>query len=377
MRGNKTLIFIALFLILGTVVGYFWWSSRDPGEEVVGPMPTTEELDLTGLTVDIVVAAQRIDRGKLILAEDKAVIMQPWPEDMLPLVYFDSLEQVDGKFARMEIPRGAPVVPDMLGQPGGMLAVSGSSAALFETGRVAYAIPIDTQGAVGWAPLPGDHVDVLAAIKLIAVDEEFQSPLPNMFQALPKGDAEESAEFTGGVYGRFETLPNGQDAVIYPSGTGDIPNLVVQMTVQNAIIWHIGTWQEEETAQVPVGGGGTSVETEAEEGSGMLGGTLGMQATPLPATPEDPIRVDLVTLLVTRQDAVVLKYLMEMGADLDLVLRPAGDTATAITEPVWLRYILDKYQIPDTVPDLPIALTPVHEMLELTPAPTPTPEVQQ
>ncbi|MCD6345550.1 MAG: hypothetical protein J7M17_08130, partial [Anaerolineae bacterium] len=219
MRGNKTLIFIALFLILGTVVGYFWWQSRGPGEEVVEPTPTEEP----SLTVDIVVAAQRIDRGKLILAEDNAVIMQPWPEDLLPLVYFDSLEQVDGKFARMEIPRGAPVVPDMLGQPGGMLAVSGSSAALFEAGRVAYAIPMDTQGAVGWAPLPGDHVDVLAVIKLIAMDEEFQSPLPNMFQALPRGGAEESVEFTGGVYGRFETLPNGQDAVIYPSGTGNIP----------------------------------------------------------------------------------------------------------------------------------------------------------
>ena len=166
MRGNKALVFIALFLILGVVGGYFWWQSRGPVEEAAEITPTEEP----SRTVDIVVAAQRIDRGKLILAEDNAVIMQEWPEDLLPLVYFDSLEQVDGKFARMEIPRGAPVVPDMLGQPGGMLAVSGSSAALFETGRVGYAIPMDTQGAVGWAPLPGDHVDVLAAIKLIPVD---------------------------------------------------------------------------------------------------------------------------------------------------------------------------------------------------------------
>ena len=373
MRGNKTLVFIALFLILGVVGGYFWWQSRGPIEEAVEPTPTEEP----SRTVDIVVAAQSIDRGKLILAEDNAVIMQEWPEDFLPLLYFDSLEQVDGKFARMEIPRGAPVVPDMLGQPGGMLAVSGSSAALFETGRVAYAIPIDTQGAVGWAPLPGDHVDVLAAIKLIPVDTEFQSPLPNMFQSLPRPEelqSETGVEAIQGIYGRFETLPNGQAAVIYPFDAGVLPNLVVQMTVQDAIVWHIGTWQEEEAeTQVP---GVVSDEVTEEEGDGaVLGEALQAQAPPPPPPAIiEPIRIDLITLLVTRQDAVVLKYLLEMGADLDLVLRPAGDTALAITEPVWLRYVLDKYQIPDTMPDLPIAPTPVREMLELTPLATPEPE---
>ena len=365
MRGNKTLIFIALFLLFGTVAGYFWWKSRGSDKEVVEATPT-EELNRT---VDIVVAAQNIGRGNPILVKDNAVIMQPWPEDSLPLAYFDSLEQVDGKFARMEIPRGFPVVSDMLLESGEMLAVSGSSAAWFEAGRVAYAIPMDTQGAVGWAPLPGDHVDVLAAIKLIPVDEEFQSPLPNMFQALPKGGAEESVEFTGGVYGRFEALPNGQDAVIYPSGTGNIPNLVVQMTVQDAIVWHVGTWQEEEVKMPEVS------PAETEEGGSMLNEAMQAQTTPPPpAAVVEPIRVDLITLLVTRQDAVVLKYLLEMGADLDLVLRPAGDTATAITEPVWLRYVLDKYQIPDTAPDLPIASTPVRETLELTPLATPTVE---
>ncbi len=372
MRGNKTLVFIALFLILVVVGGYFWWQSRGPVEEAVESTPTEEPI----LTVEIVVAAQRIDRGKLILAEDNAVIMLEWPEDMLPLVYFDSLEQVDGKFARMEIPRGAPVVPDMLGQPGGMLAVSGSSAALFETGRVGYAIPMDTQGAVGWAPLPGDHVDVLAAIKLIPVDTEFQSPLPNLFQSLPRPEevqSETGVEAIQGIYGRFENLPNGQAAVIYPADAGILPNLVVQMTVQDAIVWHIGAWQEENEEETQVTGV-TSEVTEEEDGS-VMGEALGAQATPPPPLAiVEPIRIDLITLLVTRQDAVVLKYLLEMGADLDLVLRPAGDTAPAITEPVWLRYVLDKYQIPDTMPDLPIAPTPVREMLELTPLATPTVE---
>ncbi|HRT31275.1 MAG TPA: SAF domain-containing protein, partial [Anaerolineae bacterium] len=96
--------------------------------------------------VDIVVAAQNIPRGERVSVENLAVVLQPWPKDALPLEYFSALEQVDQKFARMDIPRGMPVMPGMLGEPGGMLSVEGSAAALFESGRVAYTIPMDTQG---------------------------------------------------------------------------------------------------------------------------------------------------------------------------------------------------------------------------------------
>jgi hypothetical protein len=80
------------------------------------------------------------------------------------------------------------------------------------------------------------------------------------------------------------------------------------------------------------------------------------------------VRADIepVTLLVSPQDSLVLKYLMEMGADLDLVLRSAADNADlVITEPVWLRYIMDKYQLPDQQSDLPVAATPVRTPLAL------------
>ncbi len=62
-----------------------------------------------------------------------------------------------------------------------------------------------------------------------------------------------------------------------------------------------------------------------------------------------------MTLLVTREDALVLKYLYEMGADLDLALRPAGVTGTVLqTQPIWFRYILDRYQLPGEMPDDPV-----------------------
>ncbi|HOC20853.1 MAG TPA: SAF domain-containing protein [Anaerolineae bacterium] len=355
MRTNRTVILVLMLLLLVVAAGaYFLMRPRNaqtPTGEVTVTEPPYQE------TIEIVVAAQNIPRGERLSVENLAVVLQPWPKDALPLEYFDSLEQVDQKFARMDIPRGMPITPGMLGQPGGMLSVEGSAAALFESGRVAYTIPMDTQGAVGWAPMPGDRVHILAAIQLLSVDPEFQSPLPNKFLSLPATEEQQLS----GDYGRFEALPNGQDAFIYQSGPS-IPNLVVQMTVQNALVWRIGTWNE---PAVPV----TAAAGE-EQASGLLGTAPQEAATPI-ATPIMRGDIEPVTLLVYPQDALVLKYLLEMGADLDLVLCSAADSGPVITEPVWLRYVLDKYQISDQPSDLPVAATPVHPPLTLpTVAPT-------
>jgi Flp pilus assembly protein CpaB len=360
MRSNRVLVLVALILLIGAVVGGFLWWRSTGQEEEVEPTPTEEIAEY----VEIVVAAQNIGVGQKIEVEDNAVVLDEWREDALPLAgYFEALEQVDGKFARVEIPRGMPVTPNMLGEPGGRLSVSGSAAALFEAGRVAYAIPMDTLGAVAWAPKPGDHVDVIAALKLVAVDEEFQSPLPNLFTSLPTG---EEATPLSGTYGRFENLPNGTPALIVPSGPS-LPNIIVQLTVQDAIVWNIGVWPEEEEEA------GVAATPVPEQQEGVLGeGQQQQQPTPPPSPQQQGQIVKPITLLVPPQDALVLKYLWEIGADMDLALRPAGDTDPFITEPVWLRYVLDRYQIPATMPDLPVAPTPItEEQLELTPAPTP------
>ncbi len=366
MRNNRTVLIVVGVLILVCVVGgFFFWRNMQtpPGDLTPGDM--TVEVPET----QIVVAAQDVDPGKQLFSEDGAIRLQPWPEDSLPPEYFDALDQVDGKFARMEIPRGMPILPRMLGEPGGSIAVYGSSASLFgDEGKRAYVIPMDTQGAVAWAIKPGDHVDVLAAIQLVPVDEEFQTPLPNLFMSLPTG-GEDGGVALNGVYGRFETLPNGQPGLIFPSG--DNPTyIVVQLTVQDAVVWHIGVWPEEEEMAQPTG-----VAREPEGGGGLIpeGGAPQQQATPA-AVAVQRVEVEPVTLLVTPQDALVLKYLQEMGADLDLALRAKGDTAPVITEPVWLSYILDRYQIPDAPPALPVAPQSLEEQLELTPLAPEEPE---
>ncbi|MDF1514180.1 MAG: Flp pilus assembly protein CpaB [Anaerolineae bacterium] len=368
MRNNRGLVLVALFLIVVVIAGggYWYWQNvmRTPDVDV-DATPIPEPVEMT----ELVVAIQNIPRGMQIRAEDLAIELQEWPNEHLPYEFYAKIEDVDGKFARMDIPRGMPVLPDMLGQSGGMLSVSGSSASLFAPSNlVAYAIPLDTQGAVAWAIQPGDRVDVLAAFKMMAVDPGAYTEDIRMFTIL----AEEDIPAQTSPFGRFEVLPNGRLAAIYDI-TGDesmdskLSSLIVQLTVQNAVVWHVGLWQDEAQTMTP--------QAAEPAPSGALGNLTAEAApTPMPS-PVEQKDIEPVTLLVTREDALVLKYLHEMGADLDLVLRPANYTEIAIqTQPVWFRYVLDKYQLPNAMPDDPVGPLPMHEPLELLPISTPEPE---
>ncbi len=385
MRGNKTLLIVALLLIILVVVAggvYLYLQSRKAPEvgELAEATPTPEPVVYT----DIVIAMQNISRGLEIKVEDNAIALQRWPQDALPPEYYTSVEEVDGKFARMDIPRGMPILPNMLGAPGGMLAASGSAAALFEPAdRVAYAIPMDTQGAVAWALKPGDRVDVIAALAIAAMDPTFVAETMKSFTTLV-----DDPDIPGqsGHYGHFELLPNGRYAGVSGIITNSFTSLIVQLTVQDAIVWHVGLWEDVEASALVDAAAPTVAATPAAtgaEGEGTGGGLLGGGGAPAAATTPEAVSsavlvpyrdVEPVTLLVSREDALVLKYLMEMGADLDLVLRSAGFTGTVIqTQPVWFRYILDKYQLPDTMPTDVVAPAPVRIPLEVPPMVTPTP----
>lgn len=379
MRNNKALVIVAIFLLLVALGGGYLWS-----QGMIGGGTETEVAETTPIPQvtmrEIVVAAQDIPAGQQLKEADGAVKLQSWPENSLPIQYIESLGDVEGQFARMDIARGMPVLPSALGESGGRLSVYGSAAALFDDkSRRAYVIPMDTQGAVAWAIEPGDRVDVLAAIGLMPVDTEFQTRLPNSFIPLEGsggGDDEAQGLVAGREYqyGRFEDLPNGIPAFIIPPLGQSTPSyLVVQMTIQDAIVWHVGIWADEEESTTAGTAATGETAVEGEGGSISLDSTGTGAAPPLPPEQRGMDSVLPVTLLISPQDALVLKYLQEMGADLDLVLRSTGDESPIITEAVWFRYVMDRYQIPTTLPDLPVAPTPLSVPLEFS-TPTPPPE---
>jgi pilus assembly protein CpaB len=84
--------------------------------------------------------------------------------------------------------------------------------------------------------------------------------------------------------------------------------------------------------------------------------------TPMPQTgdaQQAPTKPEIITLIVSPQDAVSLNYLMLTGAKLNLVLRSAGDNQASNTEAVTLQFIMDQYNVP--VPaKLPYGMEPAN-----------------
>ena len=80
----------------------------------------------------------------------------------------------------------------------------------------------------------------------------------------------------------------------------------------------------------------------------------------MPAVPAP----DVLTLVMSRQDALVMKYAAEQGARIDLALRSAADDniEDIVTDPVTLSYIINTRNV--TPPEkLPVALDPRIDML--------------
>ncbi len=365
MRGRKTLIIILVVLINLAFVGYLLLNNmRKSAQETEPIVPeTATPLPYVGIVVS---AQDPIPRGWRFTSGDGAASVKQWPIDELPSAgYFSSLEQLDNMYAVEDIPIGRPILQSMLSE---------KPIAAFPEGRVGYGVPMDVQGGLGWHIQEGDHVDVLAAIKLVNTDPEFQSRMPNLFQTIPEpaGAGEASVMSLSGVYGRFETLPNGTAAMILPNGD-PFAQVVVQMTVQDAIVWRVGAQHTVDTGETAVVPEATVAATPAPSGGIIPQPQSQQPAVASSAVPLTRGDVELVTLLVTPQDALILKYFYEIGADLDLVLRAPNDTNYWITGAVGSRYILDRYQIPQTPSDLPVAPTDLRIPLELTPFATPSP----
>jgi pilus assembly protein CpaB len=287
------------------------------------------------------VAAQNIPQSTLITADDGAVTLETWSEDVLPeYILTEVLTDVTAAYglrARVDIARGMIIVKSMLTEePGGLGATGSDTAWQIPEGKVAYALPVARYSSVAWALQPGDHVDVLISLLIVELDEEFQSSFPNQVQCISPSDDPACTALSGHV-GRLEGLPNNFVVNLTP-GESPRARLVTQLTVQDAIVLRVGDWQEKRE-EPPVEEETATEETEQQ--------------------PVEPTRgeVEPLTLVVTPQDAVTLKHALELGADIDLVLRSAGDTDPVTTESVTLQYLLERFNI-EQPPKLPYGVEP-------------------
>jgi pilus assembly protein CpaB len=170
--------------------------------------------------------------------------------------------------------------------------------------------------------------------------------------------------------GRQEGQTGTEDTFYILPSEPQRPRLVSQTLIQNVIVLQMGNFltpaekAQLEATQPP---STPTPEPGAEQQQQQAPPT----PTPIPAPP------DVITLIVSPQDAVTLNYLIYGGAQLTLVLRNPRDAEVPATEAVTLSYLLDQYNIPIPV-KLPYGFEPAATALvppamrnDATPTPQP------
>lgn len=202
----------------------------------------------------------------------------------------------------------------------------------------------------------------------VDLDSEFQSILPNQLGTVigPSVDPESGAntitiQVSGatGLQGRTELDPVLNELTYVVPAELQRPRLVSQIVLHDAEVLQMGNFplpEEEEAAAAAVEPG----QEQEGEGEGLQqveeGGEQQQEAPPL--TPPE-----VVTLIVTPQEAVTLNYLISAEMKLTMALRAAGDDSITSTEATTLQYLLDVYSIP--VPaKLPYATEPRPDVSE-------------
>ncbi len=364
MRRARVLILFAIILLLGAAALYLIISGGG-GEDV--PADATPEGVVPSDVVFVAIAAQDIARGTRI--PDDGVVMSRMPANMVVETMISGQDEegirslVVGRIARQDIGRGVPITEKMLTESSGDLLAGGSDAALaIPPGYTAISIPITRLSSVAYAMRDGDVVDVLVTMMFVDVDPDFQSVLPNFSTIITAGGGTEefpAPSLTGAVQAfeeegrgdRFflgkveEEEETGQLFHLVPS-EDQRPRVVTQRLVENARVLHVGTFALDDEAAA------AAAAATTQEGVGAPPPPEGQQAVVVETQPPD-----IITLIVTPQEALALNWAVKTGVHMTLTLRAPNDTEVTETTSVTLGYLIETYNI--TIPTkLPYAQEP-------------------
>jgi Flp pilus assembly protein CpaB len=288
MRRGRILILLGLILAIGTAAAVYILLNQ--AQPAVPEIPTE----------DVVVAFQPIAEDEPV---EGRVEIQSKPVDQIPEGAVRSLEATATMLAAGPIPAGTILHPDMLISPE-QKRQEGELGKLVQEGYVAVAFPIDELSSVSFGVKPGDRVDILMSFAFVDIDQEsqIQTPIcPEICPGLP------------GTEGELVDLDPAQQR----------SRSVAQLTLQDAQVLGVGRWGQEEI---------TAAEEEAAQANRN-------------APPTQPTVPEYITLMLTPQDALVLKLAREYGASIDLAVRAKDDHQTFATEQVTLDYILARFGV--------------------------------
>ena len=341
-RGGILLLVIVFLILILSVAAYFVLSGTftlGGGAAAETPAP---ELST------IVVLAQPVARDDLIV--DAALEEIPYPPDKITASMFRTKAEVaDIYYARYPLVQGQPLTRELTSERPGVLQEGSEVAKTIPPGMTAISLPISRLGAVGFALRDGDRVNVIITTSFVELDTSFQSQTPNytagvigtgfLPEQLPVLTMTISSGGEASAYGRAELEPTLNQAVYVIPSESQRPRLVSQMILQNIQVLHLGAFN--------LTGDQTAVAGAPSEGAAVEG----EEPPPPPPVPE------IVTLIVSPQDAVSLTYLLYSKANITLALRSPDDPNLIDTESVTLQYLISQYNV--ALPaKLPFGLNP-------------------
>ena len=368
-KGGRTLILLALVLILGLVAIFVLFRDQLlPTNSTTGEVPQTAEEETfeaapVSTTADIYVLQQPLARGQVI--EEGHLLKVAYPrERLIEGLFITNPADAIGKRAMFELEAGMPLTFAMISG-----STEGSYASFqIPKGYVAVTIPLAEEmgiTSVAYAVRAGDHVNVISSMLFVDLDQEWQTILPNVVAPVyapalsftPPTDPEnpeptipnynvpvtaEVQPVEGLPYiGRTELWAgidaSGQintNAYVIPAEE-QRPRLVSQTLIQDAIVLWVGEYPLDDEKAV----------LNLEEPTDFTQQTVPANGEEAPVA-DEVVKPKVITLVVSPQDAVTLNYMILSRANLSLALRSAGDSQRINTESVTLQFIMQQYNIP-------------------------------
>ncbi len=347
-KSGRIFIIIAILLIVlvaaAAVIFLRFGNLLQPAEPAVEESPQIQIEEM----VDIVITTQFVNRGEVL--NESVVTMIPFPkEQLVEGTFFTEMESVVGKKALYPLEARIPLTPRLL-----IDGAMGGSIASFDVpvDKTALSLTLNKEELIAFAPQSGDHIMIIGCMLLVDVDPEYQTILPNYTAEVTKvlfaGESTTESysvniwsEGPGTEQGRTELDPTINQPVYVQPSERQRPRLVCQNVIQDAVILRVGNFPLSGVEPTPA-----DQIVPPEEGQPV--------EEPQPETVPNS---EIVTVVVSPQDAVLLTYMKKAGIYLSMALRNPNNDQIILTDAVTQQYLMDQKNIPLPA-KLPFAIEP-------------------
>jgi Flp pilus assembly protein CpaB len=325
MRRARTLIFLILILIVGLAVAYF--GIRALQQYLTPPPPPP-------VYVEIFIAGQNIPQGEKITEDALATLKVPAEQVSAVEFTVDEKNQLVNQVAKFPIDQGVVITTAMVAPSAQAVSIAGPQwAALIPPGMTATSIRADQLSLGAYGITDGAHVNVNACFLFVDLDPAFQTITPDDVGTLSAPGAIENALPVLSLNVGGGTVPQGRidpELSIPPNfyyllpSEPQRPRPVCQTIVQDAVVLKAGNFALPQAA--------TQQQGAQQQGT--------QQQQNAPVVP------DIVTVIVSPQDAITLNYMTYTKAIITMTLRNPGDQSRQATEAATLQFLLSQYNIP-------------------------------